>query len=235
MELATRWEARCESGRRDRRGGRRPSATAKTAPCGPGPPGLAGSMTRARLRTEGIAEQFRQRPGVKAEVDDGCRGLANEFPEQVSAPPRKRKRHGDDAPLTEQHGWREMKRHQSSRRICVEHANAEHRQWRSLRRYTGRRETYAEPPGHRRTRRRPRRPQPHSPQGEHRTRTRPRDGLLNHPPAEPPDQHAPRSIAGQPVRTRIQLGRRRAEAGQCLVFPPGQGAHRRRCSQPTRS
>lgn len=96
------------------------------------------------MRTEGIAEQFRQRPGVKAEVDDGYRGLANEFPEQVSAPPRKTKGHDDDAPLTEQHGWREMKRRQSSRRICVEHANAEHRQWRPLQRYTGRRETYAE-------------------------------------------------------------------------------------------
>ncbi|MEU9545858.1 transposase family protein [Streptomyces mirabilis] len=45
------------------------------------------------MRTEGIAEQFRLRPGVKAEVDEGYRGLANEFPEQVSAPPRKRKDH----------------------------------------------------------------------------------------------------------------------------------------------
>ncbi|MFD0509245.1 transposase family protein [Streptomyces chiangmaiensis] len=97
------------------------------------------------MRTEGIAEQFRQHPGVKAEVDDGYRGLANEFPEQVSAPPKKPKEHEkDDAPLSEKYGWREMKRRQSSRRICVEHANAEHRQWRPLQRYTGRRETYAE-------------------------------------------------------------------------------------------
>ncbi|MEU8936144.1 transposase family protein [Streptomyces sp. NPDC048409] len=41
------------------------------------------------VRTEGIAERFRMLPAVKAEVDDGYRGLANEFPDQVSAPPRK--------------------------------------------------------------------------------------------------------------------------------------------------
>ncbi|MFD7232670.1 transposase family protein [Streptomyces sp. NPDC059881] len=41
--------------------------------------------------TEGIAEQLRQCPAVKAEVDEGYRGLANEFPGQVSAPPRKPK------------------------------------------------------------------------------------------------------------------------------------------------
>ncbi|MCX5097921.1 hypothetical protein OOK36_56940 [Streptomyces sp. NBC_00365] len=37
------------------------------------------------MRTEGIAEQFHRHPGVKSEADDGCRGLANEFPGQVSA------------------------------------------------------------------------------------------------------------------------------------------------------
>lgn len=91
------------------------------------------------LRTEGIAEQFRQRPGVKAEVDDGYRGLANEFPGQILGPPKKPKGL-DDGPLTEYYGWREAKRRQSSRRICVEHANAEHRQWRPIQRYTGRRD-----------------------------------------------------------------------------------------------
>jgi hypothetical protein len=54
------------------------------------------------IRTGGISEQLRQRPGVKVEVDDGCRGLAKEFPEQVSGPPKKPKEHDkDDAPLTE--------------------------------------------------------------------------------------------------------------------------------------
>jgi hypothetical protein len=95
------------------------------------------------VRTEGIAEQFRLQPGVKAEVDEGYRGLANEFPDQVSAPPRKPKGF-DEAPLTERYGWREQRRRQSSRRICVEHANAEHRQWRTLQRYTGRREDYGD-------------------------------------------------------------------------------------------
>ncbi|MGW6100664.1 transposase family protein [Streptomyces sp. NPDC055157] len=95
------------------------------------------------VRTEGIAEQFRLHPGVKAEVDDGYRGLANEFPNQISAPPR-RPKDLDDLPVTEYYGWRERKRRQSSRRICVEHANAEHRQWHPLQRYTGRRDTYGE-------------------------------------------------------------------------------------------
>ncbi|MBX9362101.1 transposase family protein [Streptomyces sp. WAC04114] len=93
------------------------------------------------VRTEGIAEQFHQHPTVEAEVDEGYRGLGNEFPDQISAPPRKPK-DIDNAPLTERFGWREMRRRQSSRRICVEHANAEHRQWRPLQRYTGRREEY---------------------------------------------------------------------------------------------
>ncbi|MGI5136594.1 MULTISPECIES: transposase family protein [unclassified Streptomyces] len=93
------------------------------------------------MRTEGIAEQFRNRPKVRAEVDEGYRGLANEFPQQVSAPPKKPK---DGAPLGEQHAWREMRRRQSSARICVEHANAELRQWRPLQRYIGRRDDYAE-------------------------------------------------------------------------------------------
>lgn len=78
---------------------------------------------------------------VTAEVDEGCRGLAKEFPEQISAPPRKPK--GDDGPLGERCAWREMRRRQSSRRICVEHANAEQKQWRPLPSFLGRRESYA--------------------------------------------------------------------------------------------
>lgn len=93
------------------------------------------------VRTEGLAEQFHQHPTVKAEVDEGYRGLASEFPDQVSAPPKKPK---DDAPLGELHAWRELRRRQSSRRICVEHTNAEYKKWRPLQRYTGRREAYAE-------------------------------------------------------------------------------------------
>ncbi|MGW1882440.1 transposase family protein [Streptomyces sp. NPDC001970] len=84
--------------------------------------------------TEGIAEQLRLHLKVKAEVDEGYRGLANEFPGQVTAPPKKPK---DDAPEGDKRAWREMRRRQSSRRIVVEHANAEMRQWRPLQRYTG--------------------------------------------------------------------------------------------------
>ncbi|MER6104371.1 transposase family protein [Streptomyces sp. NPDC001832] len=91
------------------------------------------------MRTEGIAEQFRLHRDVRAEVDEGYRGLANEFPEQVSAPPKKPK---EDAPLGDQYAWREQRRRQSSARICVEHANAEHKQWRPLQRFLGRREHY---------------------------------------------------------------------------------------------
>ncbi|MFF7884123.1 transposase family protein [Streptomyces sp. NPDC020794] len=93
------------------------------------------------MRTDGSVEQLRLRPKATAEVDEGYRGLANEFPDQVSAPPKKPK---DDAPLGEHYSSREMRRRQSSDLICVEHANAELRQWRPLQRYTGRRKDYAE-------------------------------------------------------------------------------------------
>ncbi len=135
------------------------------------------------LRTEGIAEQFHQHPGVKAEVDDGHRGLANGFPDQVFAPPKKPKTAKDPAgrPLTEHYGWREYKRRQSSRRICVEHANAGVRQWRPLQRYTGRRETYGKPT----------RPSPPSsptapPSGPPGTRRVPNSCPSARRPAEPP-------------------------------------------------
>ncbi|MEV6131716.1 hypothetical protein AB0M05_33810 [Streptomyces violaceusniger] len=52
------------------------------------------------VRTEGVAEQFRLRPEVGAEVDEGYRGLANEFPDQAGAPPKKPK---DHAPLDPEH------------------------------------------------------------------------------------------------------------------------------------
>ncbi|GHE15902.1 hypothetical protein GCM10010339_92060 [Streptomyces alanosinicus] len=48
------------------------------------------------MRSEGIAEQLRLRPTMKAEVDSGYRGLANEFPNRVSAPPEKPKELTDE-------------------------------------------------------------------------------------------------------------------------------------------
>ncbi|MGP3637917.1 transposase family protein [Streptomyces sp. 24-1644] len=93
------------------------------------------------VRSEGIAEQFRQRPTVKAQVDCGYLGLAKGFPGQVTVPPPRPK---GEACEGDNYAWREMRRRQSSDRICVEHTNAELRQWAPLRRFTGRREIYAE-------------------------------------------------------------------------------------------
>lgn len=93
------------------------------------------------LRTEGIADLFKQYPQVKAKVDAGYRGLAKEFPDQVQAPPLKPKK---DAPSEDVAAWEEARHQQSSERICVEHANAEHKQWRTLQRYIGRREYFDE-------------------------------------------------------------------------------------------
>ncbi|WP_405810076.1 transposase [Streptomyces sp. NBC_01520] len=91
------------------------------------------------VRSEGIAEQFRLHPDVRAEVDSGYQGLAKEFPSQVSAPPKKP---AEDAPDGDKRAWREARRRQSSARIVVEHTNAEYKQWHPLQRYTGRREGY---------------------------------------------------------------------------------------------
>jgi DDE superfamily endonuclease/Helix-turn-helix of DDE superfamily endonuclease len=93
------------------------------------------------VRTEGIADLFRQFPQVKAKVDAGYRGLAKEFPDQVQAPPLKPKK---DAPPEETTAWDALRHRQSSERICVEHANAEHKQWRTLQRFLGRRENFDE-------------------------------------------------------------------------------------------
>ncbi|WP_345019044.1 transposase [Streptomyces shaanxiensis] len=93
------------------------------------------------VRTEGIAEQFRWHSMVKAEVDEGYRGLADEFPAQVCAPPKKPR---NDAPPGERRARRERRRRQSSPRICVEHTNADSKQWRPLQPSTGPGETYAE-------------------------------------------------------------------------------------------
>ena len=93
------------------------------------------------VRTEGIADLFTQFPQVSAQVDAGYRGLAKEFPGQVTAPPLKPKK---DATPEETAAYEEKRHQQSSERICVEHANAEHKQWRTLQRYLGRREDFDE-------------------------------------------------------------------------------------------
>jgi hypothetical protein len=93
------------------------------------------------LRTEGIEDLLRQHPDVAAEADTGYRGLARDFPAQVSAPPKKP---GKDAPAEETARWEHQRHQQSSQRICIEHAIAEPKQWRPLQRWTGRREHFQE-------------------------------------------------------------------------------------------
>lgn len=93
------------------------------------------------IRTEGIADLIERFPQVKAKVDAGYRGLAKEFPDQVTAPPLKPKK---DATPEEVAVWEAERHQQSSERICVEHANAEHKQWRTLQRFLGRREYFDE-------------------------------------------------------------------------------------------
>jgi DDE superfamily endonuclease len=41
------------------------------------------------VKTEGIADPLAQHPTVKVRVDEGYRGPATAFPEQLTAPPRK--------------------------------------------------------------------------------------------------------------------------------------------------
>jgi hypothetical protein len=89
------------------------------------------------VRTAGIADLFTRFPRVKAKVDAGYRGLAKEFPDQVTAPPLKPRR---DATPGEVAVWEAERHQQSSERIRVGHANAEHKRWRSLQRFLGRRE-----------------------------------------------------------------------------------------------
>ncbi|WP_315986768.1 transposase family protein [Streptomyces sp. Isolate_219] len=154
------------------------------------------------VRTEGIAEQFHTRPGVKAKVDSGYLRLAKEFPGQVSAPPKKPK---DEARDGDKHAWRETRRRQSSARICVEHANAELRQWAPC----------AGSPGAVIPTPRPISRSPHS------SPTDPHSGppaagraphssssatpSADHPPAEPPGQHARTSISPETVRARSDM------------------------------
>lgn len=91
------------------------------------------------LRTEGIEDLLRSCPDVTVEVDSGYQGLARDFPDQVTAPPKKPP---TDTPPDELARWHTERKAQSSQRICVEHAIAEPKQWRPLQRYIGRREHF---------------------------------------------------------------------------------------------
>jgi hypothetical protein len=105
--------------------------------CGATRPGRVHDVTA--MRTEGIEDLLRQYPKVNAQVDSGYQGLARDFPDQVTAPPKKPPK---DATDTQRAAYNTTRHDQSSQRICVEHAIAEPKQWRSLQRYIGRREHF---------------------------------------------------------------------------------------------
>lgn len=105
--------------------------------CGATRPGRMHDVTA--LRTEGIEDLLRQYPNVRAKVDSGYQGLARDFPDRVTAPPKKLPKDATDAERAE---YNIARKTQSSQRICVEHAIAEPKQWRPLQRYIGRREHF---------------------------------------------------------------------------------------------
>ena len=105
-------------------------STTFSDPPGP-PPAIRSHQTRQNARPDRSQNRRHHRatpphPGVKPEVDEGYRGLANDFPDQVTPPPRKPR---EDAGEGDKRAWREARRRQSSRRIVVEHTNAELKQW----------------------------------------------------------------------------------------------------------
>jgi hypothetical protein len=105
--------------------------------CGATRPGRMHDVTA--LRAEGVEDLLRQYPKVRARVDSGYQGLARDFGEQVSAPPKKPPADATDAQRAE---YDIARKAQSSQRICVEHAIAEPKAWRPLQRYIGRREHF---------------------------------------------------------------------------------------------
>ena len=107
--------------------------------CGAIRPGRMHDVTA--MRTEGVEDLLHQYPKVRAHVDSGYQGLARDFPDQVTAPPKKPGKNATDA---ERAAWNLARHAQSSQRICVEHSIAEPKKWRSLQRYIGRREHLAD-------------------------------------------------------------------------------------------
>jgi hypothetical protein len=87
-------------------------------------------------------------PDVRTEVDEGCRGLANEFPEQVGAPPKPMTAEkAQQSPLGEPYARREARRRQASLRgysSSTPTPSTKYKQRRPLKRYSGRREDFTE-------------------------------------------------------------------------------------------
>jgi len=93
------------------------------------------------VRTEGIDDLLDAYPDVTFLVDSGYRGLANDHPDQVIAPPLKPRK---DAPPKEIAAYETARKTQSSQRIPAEHAIAAIKWWRTLQRFTGRRDVLPE-------------------------------------------------------------------------------------------
>ena len=89
------------------------------------------------VKTEGLDDLLDQYPTVKFLVDSGYRGLANDHPDQILAPPRKPKK---DAPPDQVTAYESARKAQPSQRIPAEHAIATIKWWRTLQRFTGHRD-----------------------------------------------------------------------------------------------
>lgn len=74
---------------------------------------------RGSRRGHADAEKARLHPGAQAEVREGYRGLANEFPGQESAPRRKPKDFGAEV-INKQYCRRQCQRRRSSHWVPVE-------------------------------------------------------------------------------------------------------------------
>jgi hypothetical protein len=90
------------------------------------------------MRTEGIDDLLNWYREVKLLVDSGYRGLANDHPDQVIAPPLKPKKNAAPEQVA---AYETARKAQSSQRIPAEHAIASIKWWRTLQRFTGRRDT----------------------------------------------------------------------------------------------
>jgi hypothetical protein len=88
--------------------------------CGATRPGRMHDVTAPR--TEGIEDLLGQYSTVRAKVDSGYQGLARDFPDRVSAPPKKPPKAATENQLAE---YNTARKAQSSQRICLEHAIAD--------------------------------------------------------------------------------------------------------------
>lgn len=181
---------------------------------------------QAAPRTEGIAEQLRTPPQVAAMVDEGHRGPADGFPDQVQAPPRKPKH---QAPSTT---GREVRLAGGAPTPVLADLRGTHH-----RRGTRGTEATAAPAlprpsqprdarRHRRPGLRPRSPQAHPAPDEHRTGPRPASRLLiTHQPAAT-QAHRSRAVsrseprlAGTPRTVLGRTGPPLSRPGRQRMFP----------------